>query len=113
MANGFHLTNQNARELTNTVNNFYIELPSQYCNNVGQLVSLFAWHKSHQIAAESLQAASGSRYLFSILYVSPNIAESVQAAAAQCKMPLNWKGILQIQYAISTLHCAPSFNRKL
>ncbi len=52
--NGFHLTNENARELETTVNNFYVELYTlPYCNNFGQLVSLFAWHKSHQIAAES------------------------------------------------------------
>ncbi len=46
-SNGFHITKQNAREFTNTVNNFYIELYAlPYCNTVGG-VSLFAWHKSH------------------------------------------------------------------
>jgi hypothetical protein len=65
MATAFHLTNQNAREFANTVNNFYIVLRAlPYCNNVGQLVSLFAWHKSHQIAAESLKAVLGNRYLY-------------------------------------------------
>ena len=67
IATAFISPTKNAREFTNTVNNFYIELYAlPYCNNVGQLVSLFAWHKSHQIAAESLQAASGSRYLYPI-----------------------------------------------
>jgi hypothetical protein len=64
-SNGFHLTNQNAREFTTAGNNFYIELYAlPYCNNVGQMVSLFAWHKSHQIAVESLQAVLGNRYLY-------------------------------------------------
>ncbi len=146
-----------------------------YSNNVGQLVSLFAWHKSHQITAESLQAALCSRYLypisltkyrwkrairssllkarkpypthigiavwqmsscnvhhestvsleglfvtialtifplFTIALVTANFA-IVTNLPLQFKMYLNWKGILQLQYAISTLHCAPSFNRKL
>jgi hypothetical protein len=78
-SNGFISPTKNAREFTNTVNNFYIELYAHpYCNNAGQLVSLFAWHKSHQIAAESLQAVLGKRYLYSISLT--NIAESVQAA---------------------------------